>query len=227
MDFDDSLLNRFNEMLPLAEQTFGPRVPYFDRDGQQIPWTFDGVDYQTNPQSPPVVFFPHIKSTKTISGAIRIRLAKSSFNDEPKACYEMAHECVHFLSPSVTQDEVDNTSILEEGAATQFAIEYMKLTFPLYPFTYHPRYTLAFALVQELLHINPNAINQLRTQTRNPRYFREITAQDLLDVASGLSAHVANLLVEPFSVLKGQGGPQGATGPTGSGTSGPGMLGPK
>lgn len=64
---------------------------------------------------------PHIRNTPTLDGAF-VELSNSSKVYWPTVVYEMAHETVHLLNPTV-----GNTNWLEEGVAVEFSIHAQKL----------------------------------------------------------------------------------------------------
>jgi hypothetical protein len=74
------------------------------------------------------------------------------------ACYQIAHECIHLLSPSGGNSAL----VLEEGLATAFSEDYVKREFNLTIGTGLASYTNAAKLVRELLSLEPNAIKMLR-----------------------------------------------------------------
>ena len=88
-----------NELLAVAEHLLGPRDlsktifrPAFDERG------------------------PRLRNTSALDGAF-IELSFNAKGYWPTVVYEMAHECVHLLNPTVSY-----TNWLEEGIAVEFSI---------------------------------------------------------------------------------------------------------
>ncbi len=59
---------------------------------------------------------PHLRNTPTLDGAFA-ELSPTSKIYWPTVVYEMAHETIHLLNPTVS-----NTNFLEEGVAVEFSI---------------------------------------------------------------------------------------------------------
>ena len=76
-----------------------------------------------------------------------IQLTQSCLTDLILACYQLAHECVHLLSPSGGS----HANIFEEGLATQFAHRYVQDTFHFDMPATLPSYQAARLLVERLL----------------------------------------------------------------------------
>jgi hypothetical protein len=56
---------------------------------------------------------------------IVIQLSVNCLTDLPRACYQLAHECIHLLAPTGRQ----NANNLEEGLATLFSEDYATCEF--------------------------------------------------------------------------------------------------
>jgi hypothetical protein len=90
---------------------------------------------------------------------IVIQLNTRCMTDWYEAHFQLAHECIHLLSPTGRND----SNILEEGLATSFSLDYMKrnLGRPDYGITDH-RYISAVTHFSALMTIQPDAIRELR-----------------------------------------------------------------
>ncbi|MGT2469291.1 hypothetical protein [Paraburkholderia terrae] len=89
---------------------------------------------------------------------VAIRLSMSAVGNLPIAIYQLAHECVHLLSPSGGSD----ATVLEEGLATHFSEDYASRMYgkPFPPEL--PEYDRAARALRELLAIEPWAVERLR-----------------------------------------------------------------
>lgn len=74
------------------------------------------------------------------------------------ACFEIAHECIHCLSPV----EMAEVTYLEEGIASWFADRYANDRIDCPIVTSRAKYQEAMGKVTELLHQDPNIIQKLR-----------------------------------------------------------------
>jgi hypothetical protein len=134
-----TLATRVGEILRLAEDRYGPRDCSF---------TMLGVEFtETGPRT----WFP---------GDCRqvvIQLSTSAMNDEIRALYQLAHECVHLLDPVV----FGLASVFEEGVATLFSAEYARRLQPSYSPS-EAKYGAAARLAQAALTASPDLIRRLR-----------------------------------------------------------------
>jgi hypothetical protein len=139
----DTLAYRLGQMLQAAENLFGPR----DRS-----FAFLGVEF-TNDD-------PHV-SWVTKQSMI-IQLNYSALLDPIQAYGQLAHECIHMISPCPRKP----VTILEEGIAEVFAHIYMRdnMNFdaPLKP--PETAYGEAARLVAILLHFDPHGIKAMRQE---------------------------------------------------------------
>ena len=99
-----TLASRLSDMLHMAEELFGPRDPSY---------TILGIEFVSDNSR---IWYPGNR------GHIVIQLDPSAATNILQACYQMAHETVHLLSPSGGQ----NGTNFEEGVACYFAGYYMK-----------------------------------------------------------------------------------------------------
>src|SRR3990167_6713780 len=91
-----TLTSRLGSLLQLAESQFGAR----DKD-----YTILGIEFGS---TGPFIWYPG--NCKNIA----IQLSLESLKSEHCALYELAHECIHLLSPTGKK----NANVLEEGLAT-------------------------------------------------------------------------------------------------------------
>ncbi|MBD2472179.1 hypothetical protein [Nostoc sp. FACHB-145] len=95
-----TLASRLGEMIELIEEQFGER----DRS-----WTILGIEFcDTGPQT----WFPGD------CGHIIIQLGLSAKQDLVQALFQLAQSAVHLLDP------VRSATVLEEGLATYFSLQY-------------------------------------------------------------------------------------------------------
>ncbi|MGZ3525685.1 MAG: hypothetical protein ACXU9L_12910, partial [Thermodesulfobacteriota bacterium] len=91
-----TLASHLGQMLEMAEQRFGPR----DRS-----YTILGFEFRAGL---PQIWFPGDGMN------VIVQLDSSSMNDPNLPLFQMAHECIHLLTPVLSA----NASVLEEGLAT-------------------------------------------------------------------------------------------------------------
>lgn len=169
-----TLVSRLGQMLRMAESLFGER----DKN-----YTVLGIEFVgDNPR----VWYPGN------CGNVAIQLSTSAMNDVNQACYQLAHECIHLLSPSGGKG-VNN---LEEGLATYFASYYMKVEFgqPNWSNS-EPKYQLAEQATGRLLAMNSSAIKTIRDSSPS---FSSFTPSMLINQAPSLSAEDAKYLCYTF-----------------------------
>ena len=136
-----TLISRLGALLCEVENRYGSR----DKT-----WTILGVEF--GPENYPQLWYP--RNCKHIA----IQLSMNAIINEAIACYQLAHECIHLLSPSGGR----NANVLEEGLATVFSEEYVDKEFGMKNVPSLPSYVHASSLVKKLLAIEPNAIKLLR-----------------------------------------------------------------
>ena len=98
-----TLASRLSDMLHMAEEVFGPRDPSY---------TILGIEFVSDN---PRIWYPGNRRH------IVIQLSLLAATNMSKACYQLAHETIHLLSPSGGQ----NATNFEEGVACYFAAYYM------------------------------------------------------------------------------------------------------
>ena len=143
-----TLASQLGNMLRLAEQRFGPR----DRS-----YTFVGIEFVNGV---PQIWFPGNCQH------VAIQLGLPCMNEPDRACFQLAHETIHLLSPTGSNDP----NVLEEGLAAHFQSWYMKNHYPPdWPMSCVDWNTLACksyekarALVHELLKFGDDIIKKLR-----------------------------------------------------------------
>lgn len=175
-----TLASRLGDMLSFAEKMFGKR----DKE-----YTILGIEYC---ESGPRIWYP--KNNKNIV----IQLTPDALESEAIAYYQLAHECVHLLSPSGAA----NANMLEEGTAVYFSWWYLKRALNINgeQFTENAvKYKTAGLLVEKALNFKPDFYKEARIV--RPRIW-EITDTDILDLCPQLSLDEARILSTPFSLIK-------------------------
>ena len=168
-----TLATRLANMLYKAEQLYGPR---------DLSWTVVGVEFGTDI---PSIWFPQPGKN------VAIRLTTSALNSKETAYYELAHECIHLLSPAGRVV----VPVIEEGLATVFSEDYYEEVFQQKATTRMPSYAKAAALVRDLLSIAPDAI--LRIRSVQPA-FTLITEKTFLDAGLSVPRALIDELLLPF-----------------------------
>jgi hypothetical protein len=136
-----TLVSRFGQMFSLAEDRYGER----DRS-----YTFLGIEF--SPDGPQLWYPNDVRN-------VVIQLSPECLNEPLRAHYQLAHECVHLLSPTGGWQ----VTVLEEGLATHFQHDYLRQHFDVDWYSPGMRsYDKARSLVEALLVIDANAIKNLR-----------------------------------------------------------------
>lgn len=132
-----------------AESLFGTRV-------DPAPYSFDGIYFAS--KVPLMKYDPEEMK-------IVFRLSNDARNDNAKILWQLAHECVHLMTPARLW-----TSMLEEGLACWFQLRWTKLVPQLFPENKcnpencfaNKRFFEAYSMVEEILKQDPDAIKRLR-----------------------------------------------------------------
>lgn len=138
--FSWTLASRLGAILSEAELRFGSR----DRS-----FTILGVEFR---EGVPQIWFPGDRKD------IVIQLGTICLDDEPRAVFQLAHECVHVLSPVLS----GTASVIEEGVATFFAMERVQQDcgVPIVPA--EQAYQRAAQLARGLMALDPGGVRRLR-----------------------------------------------------------------
>ena len=176
-----TLASQLGHMLCLAESRFGPR----DRS-----YTILGVEFVDDV---PQCWFP--RNCRNIV----IQLGSQCLREPDRACFQLAHESIHLLSPTGGR----NANVLEEGLATHFQTWYMVNHYP----ADWPRsgidwskpacqsYQQARDLVEQMLELNPDAIKALRDAQPT---LCQICETAIVKVCPGIPPDVASKLAAKF-----------------------------
>jgi hypothetical protein len=168
-----TLTSRLGHMLSEAQEYYGNR---------DLSYTILGIEFEING---PQTWYPGN------CNHIAIQLTPDTATDMIKGCYQLAHECIHLLSPLGAR----GANTLEEGLATYFAHEYLKKHFNFSMPATIQSYERARNLVSELLTIDHGAIKKLREKEPT---ISKITAQQITDQYPSLSVETAKALEEKF-----------------------------
>lgn len=168
-----TLTSRLGQMLREAQEKYGKR---------DLSYTILGVEFEING---PQTWYPG--NCKHIA----IQLTPDTATDMIKGCYQLAHECIHLLSPL----GASGANTLEEGLATYFAHEYVERNFKFSMPATIQSYESARNLASELLAIDNEAIKKLRAEEPT---ISKITAQQILDNYPSLSVGTAKALEAKF-----------------------------
>lgn len=174
-----TLASRLGDMLTFAEELFGARNKQF---------TILGIEFN---DSGPRIWYPKSKEN------IVIQLSLEALNSETLALYQLAHECIHLLSPSGSA----NANVLEEGLAVYFSWWYLKEALGLdgKNVTNSDAYKTAGLLVEKLLHLNPEFFLQVRSS--HPRFW-ELHQAQIKTFCPQLSWREVATLAMPFDQFK-------------------------
>lgn len=138
-----TLASRLGQMLQLAQSQFGSR---------DLNYTPVGIEFAGDR---PQIWFPGN------CGHIVIQLSTSAATDSIRACYQLAHETIHLLSPTGKA----NANVLEEGLAVFFSRQYLRENFNTdWGTSGLPEYGSACAATECLLAIDPDSIRRIREE---------------------------------------------------------------
>jgi hypothetical protein len=174
--------SEFDAMLQLAERRFGARDPLF---------TVLDIKFWNNvPQTDPL--WKHKR--------IVIFLGPEAQKRGIEARFQLAHECIHLLNPVLIQD----VTVLEEGIATNFSLEYVHRYDRTYGLDltkeYNKKYDAANRCAAKLLCLCPDSVKMLRSKGVP---LSSISASQLRDICPELSSELANVLTTQFQSWKG------------------------
>jgi hypothetical protein len=170
-----TLTSRLGAILGDAECRYGKRVNK---------WTILGIEFRE--EGLPQLWYPGD------CGNVVVQLTVACLNDLPWACYQMAHESIHLLSPSGGR----YGTALEEGLADIYSSVYMKEKFDDASWrSGNARYELASGRVRQFLSSCPDAIRVLRR--REPTLSR-ITADLIKETYPDIELGFAEALTQRF-----------------------------
>jgi hypothetical protein len=177
-----TLASQLGKMLQLAQSQFGSRDESY---------TILGIEFI---DGQPKIWYPG--DCKNIV----IQLGKLCLSQPDRACFQLAHETIHLLSPTTGED----VNVLEEGLASHFQVWYMDNHYPPewprsgFDWTKldSPYYEKAKMLVERLLGIDPKAIRRLRKQQWR---LSQITAEEIQNAYQVLDCCDVLALTTKFS----------------------------
>jgi hypothetical protein len=169
-----TLPSRLGDMLRLAEERYGPR---------DLNYAILGIEFGGD--------IPHIWFPGNCHHVI-VQIARYCINNLQHAYYQLAHECIHLLSPTGNA----NTIVLEEGLATHFSAAYMQEQFQSNWYPGPGPYHDACLRVQQLLAVDPTIIRTVRQQQAT---IAEISVADLRAANPNVGEELANTLTQPFA----------------------------
>lgn len=174
-EYSWSITSRLSNMLSVAEDYFGERNKEY---------SIIGIEIENTKQ--PYIWYPNDANSKHVI----IRIAENCINNMNEAIFEVAHECIHCLCPN--KDKC--TTILEEGLATWFSIDYTnKLGIDIQPSIQN--YKRACELVSDLLEYDFDIIKKARKQSPDLSY---ITKELLISLRPNINPYLVNELTKPF-----------------------------
>jgi hypothetical protein len=168
-----TLASRLGEMLHRAEQLYGAR---------DASYTILGFEFGAGV---PHIWYPGNRRH------IVIQLTLECLTDLRRACYQLAHECVHVLAPTGGQ----TANVLEEGLASHFSELYFQDTFAATMPSDLQSYADACGSVRQLLAIDQTIIRTLRS---TQPAFHLVTADNILALRTDVPRPLAESLVVPF-----------------------------
>lgn len=173
-----SIVSRLGHILNEIEKNYGKRDPIF---------TILGIELTK--KTIPQIWFPNN------CGHIIIQITDNCIKDMAEAVFQVAHEAVHCLNPVL----FGQATVLEEGLATYFAINYTNEHFPeknTKPSDH--RYQTAESMVRKLLDGRPKIIRHLRSIEPS---LSKITKDLLLEIHPELAPELAGQVTQSFANL--------------------------
>ena len=170
-----TITSKFGHILKTAEKRFGER----DKS-----YTLLGVEFTTigNPQ----IWYPG--NCKHVS----IQITEDCLEDINRAVFQVAHETIHCLSPTGSQ----NANVLEEGLANLFSIAYCRQNGHGKNWSSNKKeYTDASNLVEQLLRIDNDIIKKLRVIEPT---LSKITKQHILEINTSIPMELVEELTKKF-----------------------------
>ena len=179
------------EMLDRAEELFGAQDESFSVTGIAF-W-----------EGSPTIDFPKGYEGKEIDIWLQIILKDDMDFAMKRACYQLAHESVHLLSPVLREE----STYFEEGVACYFSVHYMTAKLnqneSFWMNTGNPMYQSALNLVKCQLDSNKQGVRELRRGEDGWREFGDISKDELRQAFPDLTAEDAHLLTSLFLRDKG------------------------
>ena len=176
--YAQQLRRHLANMLELAEDLFGRRDRWYRCVGIEF--------HDANPQ------LRYLSRPNGDGVNIIIRLSQSAAKNMSQTCFEMAHETVHLLAPTGSQ----NATNLQEGVACFFSMYYMKtiLNEPKWCYTKESQRRV-LELVTPQLEENRYCIKELR---RRQRWFQRMRKEDIREVIPKLTEEDVCFLTSEF-----------------------------
>jgi hypothetical protein len=159
--------------LSIAEEYYGPR----DRS-----YTILGVEFSNDN---PRIWYPGN------CGNVVVQLGPVCATDMSRACFQLAHEAIHLLSPSGSS----TTTVLDEGLAEYFSVRYVREEFNANWHSDIASYLIAGSLTEQLLAIDSGIIRAIR-QLQPALHL--VTAPDIHATHPDVPPELAVALTQPF-----------------------------
>lgn len=178
-----TLASRLGQMISMAEERFGER----DKS-----WTLLGVEFKNDGN--PAIWYPYSNHGKRY---IIIQLNRQSAKDETKALFQMAHEVIHILSPSVSHRP---SNVLEEGLAVYFSLDYLKSQGIEVGSSYvvDPDYKRAYLLVEQLYMTYDDVDSIIQQIRRQKQGFRQLVLADMQHYFPNTDRTILTNLIRKF-----------------------------
>ena len=162
-------------ILQEVEQRFGPRDTSFKILPTEIGGPYPRLYFPGNP------------------GEVVVQLGDKAKGELTEALSQLAHEAVHLLNPGTS------ASVLEEGLATRFQLEYGNRRSPGYSCPDPDRVT-ACRLVGDLLSLVPDAVRLLRGSGRS---LSMVAPAEILALDPKIKDESAKMLASKFQPPRG------------------------
>jgi len=168
-----TLASRLGHILRIAQELYGPRDPNY---------TILGVEFGGDI---PQIWYPGD------CGHVVVQISPACATDMNRACFQMAHEAIHLLSPSGEP----RTTVLDEGLATHFSIRYMRKHLNSVWCIDEESYRSACSLTEQLLALDSNMIPTIRR--RQPSLPR-VTPDDIRTAHPSVPHDLAVAVTQTF-----------------------------
>lgn len=169
-----TIVTIFGHILLDAQEKYGERDKSYTILGIEI----NDLDY-------PQIWYPGNRKD------IVIQITKDCINCMNQAVYQVAHETIHCIFATQGQP----ATVLEEGLATHFALEYCKNNGYGNWEIENKKYETAMSLVEQILRIDPEIILKIRDIQPT---ISLATKQDIIEINSNISDELAERLTQIF-----------------------------
>ena len=177
-----TLTSRVAQALKEAEKHYGKR----DKS-----WTILGVEFTSKGQ--PQVWYPYSGDNEKF---IIVQLTQQASCNDKEALFQLSHEVIHLLSPAGGE----KTTVLEEGLATYFSIQFVRQQGYEISADYigSPSYRAAYDAVLSLYESHEDADKLIELLRLEYSTLSQLSKQQIMQVITGIDESLAERLAAKF-----------------------------